>query len=721
MKNSRPQIHHLVNYGSLFSGIEAASLAFSPLGWTPKWFAENDEFCCKVLSHHWSHVPNLGDVTNPSFVKRAEKVDLIIGGSPCPSFSVAGKRRGMLDERGVLTLRYIELVRELKPTWFIWENVVGVTTSDNGNDFKVVLDEMVKSGYGVSWRVLDARSFGLPQSRRRVYVVGRLGEECPEEILFDGKVGQDAAGEHGQREEGDPIRDQKLDGIPFALRGRETGYVMEYLSHFGCLRAVKGVGMGFLWDGTGLRKVTPMECERLMGMPDNHTNIPGATDEQRWKAIGNSMAVPVLASIGNRINYTTIKLETKMKTKNKLEKLEQIIEAGENAAVESGKALKTIRDERLYKPTFNTFDLYLSARWKFTRQRAAQLIQLATLSASLSTVVDIGGIKERHIREIGKLPEDRQVDAVKRFCALPKEDQTTSAMIGIVQQTELTAIGKEPAPLVEQKPDADIHSPIGWYGGKFRLRKFINYLLPPHTTYIEPFFGAGSVLFGKSPSPVEIVSDVNHGVVSFFSVLRDSTKAAELQRRLTLTPYSREEHRICGDPTPTGDEIEDARRFFVRARQSYASIEVGAVWSLNIGRNLAGRAHDFARKVDELAKVSERLRTVQIESRSFEQLLPKCDEPGTVVYADPPYPKSVRDGNTQGYRHEMSDAQHSQLLDIVKGYKHAKVLISGYRCPMYDQRLDDWNRHEKLVTINANSGEKGCGKPKRLEVVWTNY
>ena len=146
-----------MKYGSLFSGIEAASLAFEPLGWEPMWFSEIDSFCCKVLKKRQPEIKNLGDVNNYNFENLADKVDLIIGGSPCPSFSLAGKRKGMDDDRGILTLRYCELIKKIQPKWFIWENVPGVITSNHGEDFRKVIDEMVGIGYGISWRVLDAR------------------------------------------------------------------------------------------------------------------------------------------------------------------------------------------------------------------------------------------------------------------------------------------------------------------------------------------------------------------------------------------------------------------------------------------------------------------------------------------------------------------------------------------------------------------------------------
>src|SRR4051794_6678333 len=110
-------------YGSLFSGVEAASLAFQPLGWRPRWFAEIDPFCRRVLRRNWPYVPNLGDVTSERFATAAAQhgaVDLIVGGSPCPSFSPAGRRRGLEDGRGRLALRFCEVVGELRPEWFIW-------------------------------------------------------------------------------------------------------------------------------------------------------------------------------------------------------------------------------------------------------------------------------------------------------------------------------------------------------------------------------------------------------------------------------------------------------------------------------------------------------------------------------------------------------------------------------------------------------------------------
>ena len=158
---------------SLFSGIEAASVAWAPLGWEAVAFAEIEQFPCAVLKHRFPDVPNLGDVTKidwRSFIEGSGPVDVICGGSPCQSFSIAGGRES-LDGESRLMFEYIRAVQELRPRWFVWENVPGVlNTRDDA--FGCLLDQMDESGYSTAWRVLDAQFFGVAQRRRRVWAVG---------------------------------------------------------------------------------------------------------------------------------------------------------------------------------------------------------------------------------------------------------------------------------------------------------------------------------------------------------------------------------------------------------------------------------------------------------------------------------------------------------------------------------------------------------------------
>lgn len=173
-----------MKYISLFSGIEAASVASEPLGWEPVCFAELDEFPSAVLAHRYPEVPNVGDVTKMSWKKYRGKVDLVVGGSPCQSFSIAGKREGLQGESGLM-YEYIRAVREIRPEWFLWENVPGALSSEGGEAFRQLLSEMDKLGYGLAWRVLDAQFFGVAQRRRRVFLVGHLGDARACEVLFE--------------------------------------------------------------------------------------------------------------------------------------------------------------------------------------------------------------------------------------------------------------------------------------------------------------------------------------------------------------------------------------------------------------------------------------------------------------------------------------------------------------------------------------------------------
>lgn len=174
-----------MNYISLFSGIEAASVAWGPLGWNPVAFAEIEPFCCDLLAKRFPDVPNLGDVSGVDWTEYEGSVDVIIGGSPCQAFSMAGRRLGLMDERGQLMLEFVRCVREVKPRWVIWENVPGVLSQDGGRAFGTLLGELEDCGYALSWRVLDAQFFGVPQRRRRVFLIGHPVPGCAAGVLFD--------------------------------------------------------------------------------------------------------------------------------------------------------------------------------------------------------------------------------------------------------------------------------------------------------------------------------------------------------------------------------------------------------------------------------------------------------------------------------------------------------------------------------------------------------
>lgn len=173
-----------MKYVSIFSGIEAATVAWHPLGWEPLAFSEIDPFPSTVLQHHYPDIPNLGDITKIDWSPYVGAADIVVGSSPCQSFSVAGKREGLAGASGLM-LEYIRAVRELRPRWFVWENVPGAFTSERGEAYRQLLSEMDALGYGLAWRVLDAQFFGVAQRRERVFLVGSLGTMRCAEVLFE--------------------------------------------------------------------------------------------------------------------------------------------------------------------------------------------------------------------------------------------------------------------------------------------------------------------------------------------------------------------------------------------------------------------------------------------------------------------------------------------------------------------------------------------------------
>lgn len=174
-----------MKYRSVCTGIAAETVAWHELGWTPLSFSEIDKFCCALLTQRYPGVPNYGDFTTIQ-AEGLESTDLLMGGTPCQSFSVAGRRAGLDDPRGNLALEFIRLAQRLRPRWLVWENVQGVLSIDEGRTFEAFLGALAQVGYGFAYRVLDAQFDALAQRRERVFVVGYLGDwRPPAAVLFE--------------------------------------------------------------------------------------------------------------------------------------------------------------------------------------------------------------------------------------------------------------------------------------------------------------------------------------------------------------------------------------------------------------------------------------------------------------------------------------------------------------------------------------------------------
>ena len=408
-----------MKYGSVCSGVEAATVAWHGLGWEPQWFSEIEKFPSEVLQHHYPDVPNLGDMTKFKEWPSDRSIDLLVGGTPCQSFSVAGLRKGLDDPRGNLMLTYLAIAAQYQPQWLVWENVPGVLSSNRGRDFGTFLGALGKLGYGFAYRVLDAQYFGVAQRRRRVFVVGYLGDwrraaavlferesmsghpapsrETREDVAPTVTQGAPFSRTGNQRVEAEALvtarmrgfGDYECDGTASALKARDYkdatdliafpaemsgtqaattpnlsptlsvkhttavtvidraafnqgknaqyeprieeadttptivargphavayGWNNEFNGAKELMPTIQRGGQGGSQDGVmqhdmRVRRLTPIECERLQGFPDNYTQIPwrnkGAEDcpdGPRYKAMGNSMAVPVMRWIGERID-----------------------------------------------------------------------------------------------------------------------------------------------------------------------------------------------------------------------------------------------------------------------------------------------------------------------------------------------------------------------------------------------------------------------------------
>ena len=307
--------------GSICSGIESATVALAPLGYKFKWYSEIAPFPCEVLKqrHTAPNIGNMLDIKAKILKGEVESTDMIVGGTPCQAFSFAGLKRGLEDERGNLALTFCDIVKAndevrtqkgLDRTLVLWENVEGVL-SDKTNAFgcfisalaelPYVIEQKKYSTFGVikgvnrkvAWRVLDAKYFGLPQQRKRVYVLSSDINFPLENVLFE-------RGKHEEMLYTGKSETFEKDGVSYKV----------FRDYTDCLYASYGTkwngnagaknGSLFVVQNGKLRRFSPLECERLMGFPDGYTNIKGASKTSRYKSLGNAWAVPVIQWLGKR-------------------------------------------------------------------------------------------------------------------------------------------------------------------------------------------------------------------------------------------------------------------------------------------------------------------------------------------------------------------------------------------------------------------------------------
>jgi DNA (cytosine-5)-methyltransferase 1 len=291
-------------YGSLFAGVGGADLGFDAAGWHCGWQVEIDKHCQTILDRAWPDVPKYGDICEVSGTDLAP-VDVIVGGSPCTDLSVAGRRAGLEGDASGLWWEMHRIIKEMRdatngafPRFVVWENVPGALTSNEGRDFGTILDSLADLGaLAIEWRAVDAQHFGPPQRRKRVFVVACFdpGTATGFPLLADTEGSGGDSGPHkGQGSDGPADADVRAGMDCIAIHLTQTpinGRVSPSLS------AQAAIGV-FAPPGP-LRRLTPLEWERLMGWPDNHT--AGVPDRQRYQMCGNGVSAPVAKWIASRL------------------------------------------------------------------------------------------------------------------------------------------------------------------------------------------------------------------------------------------------------------------------------------------------------------------------------------------------------------------------------------------------------------------------------------
>ncbi|GHO82984.1 DNA methyltransferase [Dictyobacter formicarum] len=263
--------------------------------------------------------------------------------------------------------------------------------------------------------------------------------------------------------------------------------------------------------------------------------------------------------------------------------------------------------------------------------------------------------------------------------------------------------------------------PFAWYGGKAALTPLLVSLLPKHQVYCEVFGGSGALLFGKSPSRIEIFNDIDSGVVNFFRVLRNPVQAEALQQLLLLTPYAREEYYACLKHwNEAEDPVEKARQWYCAVMQSMNSSIRSTGWSSSKVPN-SNPALKWSNHATHLTEFVKRLSRVQIDHRDFEQVIQAYDSPETCFYLDPPYLAETR-RKAQCYSHEMTYADHERLLDRI-GHVQGMVILSGYGHPLYREALSAWECKTITVTCsseNRRAEQEIVQQTTRKECIWRN-
>lgn len=269
------------------------------LEWECVGYSEIDKYASAIYAKHFPKHKNYGDITKIN-TDDLPDFDLLVGGFPCQAFSIAGKRRGFEDTRGTLFFELARILQAKRTRLFLFENVKGLLSHDNGQTFRTIISTLTDLGYDLQWQVLNSKNHGVPQNRERVFIIGHLrGTPRPEVFpLGDG----DTVNDKVQPQQRTEAPRASCLNKRYGQRWTDESYIGETLQirdgrdNRSCLRSGRTPELGT--KGTSIRRLTPTECERLQGFPDGWTE--GISDSQRYKCLGNAVTVNVVRDIINK-------------------------------------------------------------------------------------------------------------------------------------------------------------------------------------------------------------------------------------------------------------------------------------------------------------------------------------------------------------------------------------------------------------------------------------
>lgn len=650
----------------LFSGTGGFALGLQKAGFTFKkhYYSEVDKYAIANYKHNFKNAIYVGPVQEVT-KQKIERPDIVTFGSPCQNLSTAGKREGIHGQKSRLFFEAIEVIRKFRPRIFIFENVKGLFSSNQGKDFEVVLKTFADLGlYDLQWQLLNT-SWVLPQNRERVYLVGSLRNRPRPQVFpipknyqtftegvqktitqahiastIDTKVGD--LGTYApyvfttrKRNDKQQIEFRKDKNVNCITGTKKSNYISTNWKPLKTIRTEKGKQIrkenlkkgidyapfqekelivrdknqsgaltanisseNLLTDMKSIRRLTPLECERLQGFPDHWTtygleggNTIELSDSRRYKLLGNAVSVPVVTLVS--LPIFELLIVSKVIKKSKMKNTPKVIE---------------------------------------------------------------------------------------------------SPLDGITKPTMKT--------------------PITYYGGKQNMAKLIVSLIPQHNLYCEPFVGGAAVFFAKPPSPVEVINDLDGEVVNFYQVCK--TDFNKLNKKIQATPHSRKLHAEAALVLKDAENhkpLERAWAFWVQTNMSFSARMFGGYAYERKSNSIVKRL--FNKKIAFTKEICKRLDFVDMESNDAIKVIQSRDTPESFFYIDPPYFNSDM-GHYKGYT-KKDFLVLLATLSKIKG----NFLLSSYPSNVLKEftkqyKWINWSKDSKVsVTKNTNK--------TKTEVLTANY